>query len=301
LPPPTTYSSLPDPDTIHLLRLPGGEVGLRSVFKDGDGSPRFVLPLPENEIESDPGLSYLVINECRGGCEYQTRRFLDAHLEPDDLFIDVGAHWGLFTLTAASCHPGKVAVLAIEADPHNTDRLRRSIAHNQLTGQVEVLPCAVGAKAGTANLVGGLGTMGHSLEGAAYTPDLQPPTTPPSHVVPVQTLDQILADRPALADKRVFLKVDVEGSEVDVLEGARALLASGRVAAMVIEKGKTYQADPALSAFGAMLDRVRAQGFQCFHFKGHQQPGPLLPYELSNQDCDVVCLSSRLKPLPHYE
>ena len=290
-----------DQTTINLLKLPDGEVGLQSVFKNDDGTSRFVLPLPTDLIENDPGIRYLVINESRGGCEYQTRRFLDAHLGPADLFIDVGAHWGLFTLTAASCHPDELTVLAIEPDPHNVARLHKSIAHNKLTEQVEVLPCAVGAKAGTANLVGGLGTMGHSLEGAAYTTDLQPPTTPPSHVVPVQTLDQILADRPALADKRVFLKVDVEGSEVDVLEGARALLASGRVAAMVIEKGKTYQADPALSAFGAMLDRVRAQGFQCFHFKGHQQPGPLLPYELSNQDCDVVCLSSRLKPLPHYE
>jgi len=294
---------LPDQTTINLLKLPDGEVGLQSVFKNADGTPRFVLPLPADliDIENDLGIRYLVMNESRGGCEYQTRRFLDAHLGPADLFIDVGAHWGLFTLTAASRHPDELTVLAIEPDPHNVARLHKSITHNTLTEQVEVLSCAVGATTGTANLVGGMGTMGHSIEGVAYSPEDQPQMPPPTCTVAVETLDHILAERPALAHKTIFLKVDVEGLEIDVLAGAENLLASSRLAALVIEKGKTYQAGPALVGFGNMLVRLRAQGFECFCFEGHNHPGPLIPYELSPEDCDVVCLSPQLKPLPRYE
>ncbi len=294
---------MPDQTTINLLKLPDGEVGLQSVFKNADGTPRFVLPLPADliEIENDLGIHYLVINESRGGCEYQTRRFLDAHLGPADLFIDVGAHWGLFTLTAASRHPGELTVLAIEPDPHNVTRLHKSIAYNKLTAQVEVLPCAVGATTYTASLIGGMGSMGHSIEGRAYTPENKLHMPPPTCTVAVETLDHILAERPALADKNMFLKVDVEGLEIDVLAGAADLLSSGRLAALVIEKGKTYQAGPPLAGFGNMLDKLRAQGFGCFRFGGHNHPGPLIPYRLSPEDCDVVCLSPQLKPLPRYE
>jgi FkbM family methyltransferase len=285
-----------------MVKLADGEVGLRSVFKKADGSPRFLIPLPPKLISDDPGIKYMAINEgLSGGCEYQTRRFLDAHLGADDLFIDVGAHWGLFTLTVASLHPGALSVIAVEADPYNVTRLIKSIQLNRLGEQIEIIPCAIGAGAGTAELIGGRGTMGHSVGGVSYLASDSTNIPPATVSVPVMTLDAIIADRPSLAHKPVFLKVDVEGFEIDVLRGAADLIASGRIKAMVIEKGKAYTRDPALADFGKMLDGLKDNGFACYRFKGHNHPGPLIPYELSQEDCDIVAISADITPLPHYE
>ena len=286
---------------IEFEQLSNGEVGLRSVFKKADGTPRFILPLPPQMIESDAGVRYMVVSEAlHGGCEYQTRRFFDAHLGPDDLFIDVGAHWGLFTLTAAGLHPAKLSVIAIEADPFNTFRLAKSVSFNGFAGQVEIMACALGADSGIAGLIGGKGTMGGSIDGVSYGAPDSGEAPPPSYSVPVLTLDYILSKRPELARKPVFLKVDVEGLEIEVLRGAAELIASGRLKAMVIEKGHAYDREPALSGFGAMVEGLAAQGFTVYRFKGHNHPGPLIPYELSADDCDIVCVADGIKPLAEY-
>jgi len=92
---------------------------LPSVFRDPKGDARFNLPIPKAFLK-DPAIKHLIEREARyGGFEYPTRAFFDAHLEPGDVFIDVGAHWGMLSLSAATRHPGEISVLAIEADPAN--------------------------------------------------------------------------------------------------------------------------------------------------------------------------------------
>jgi len=49
--------------------------------------------------------------------------------------------------------------------------------------------------------------------------------------VPIVTLDGLLAERPALQNRRVLVKIDIEGFEPQVIGGARELLQSGRIAA----------------------------------------------------------------------
>ena len=49
-----------------------------------------------------------------------------------------------------------------------------------------------------------------------------------------------------------------------------------------------------------MVDEIEAQGFTIYRFEGHNQPGPLLPYELTADDCDIVCVADGIEPLPAY-
>ena len=69
-----------------------------SAFTKPDGAPRFVMPIARRFL-ADAGVGYLARYETQhGGYEYPTRCFLDQHLQPGDVFIDVGAHWGLYAL-----------------------------------------------------------------------------------------------------------------------------------------------------------------------------------------------------------
>ena len=62
--------------------------------------------------------------------------------------------------------------------------------------------------------------------------------------VPIVTLDGLLAERPAPQDRRVLIKIDVEGFGPQVTAGARELLQSGRVAALVWENGRAFLEEP---------------------------------------------------------
>src|SRR5262249_16652811 len=106
---------------------------LRSAFVKSDGSPRFVMPIPRTFL-ADAGNGYLARHETQfGGYEHPTRLFLDQHLRPGDLFIDVGAHWGLYALTASTLFPGEIPVLAIEPEPENQRHLQEWIIRNGVT------------------------------------------------------------------------------------------------------------------------------------------------------------------------
>src|SRR5688500_14024452 len=97
---------------------------LPSAAKGPDGQSRFRVPLLKELINSDPGIRYLVSYESvYGGYEANSRQFFDEHLAPGDVFIDVGAHWGTFALSAATRYPGQISVIAIEAHPLNTTQL----------------------------------------------------------------------------------------------------------------------------------------------------------------------------------
>lgn len=58
--------------------------------------------------------------------------FLARHLRPGDVFLDVGAHIGLYSLAASRAVGRDGLVLAIEADPHTYRRLRRHLRANRI-------------------------------------------------------------------------------------------------------------------------------------------------------------------------
>jgi len=61
-----------------------------------NGDPRFHLGFP-TQLAADPGANCLVANELRGGYELPTRNLLERAIRRGDLFVDVGAHFGVFS------------------------------------------------------------------------------------------------------------------------------------------------------------------------------------------------------------
>lgn len=274
-----------------------GPLSLDAAFTDAAGAPRFRMTLPSGLLQ-DPGVRLLVLHEReRGGYEYPARRFLDAHLAEGDVFVDVGAHLGIFSLHAASLRRTGVRVLAIEPHPTNILQLLRTVGENNLVGAIEVVAGAAGAVAGTAPLFFN-STMGHSLRGLGLpqgAPDLGALT------VGVTPLDVLLAERPELAGRRLFLKIDVEGFEPEVVAGAEGLLASGRVAAVIWEYGIAFRSGERRQAALALEARLQAHGFRLFRFPHPTMGGPLVPFAPTFECCNVFALADGFEPLPLYD
>lgn len=274
-----------------------GPYRLPSVFRGTGGRPRFHLSIPQGLLQ-DPGVRLMLLHETeRSGYEYPARRFLDEHLHDGEVFIDVGAHLGMFALHAATLPAGRIDVLAIEAHPTNVIQLLRAVNENRLTERIEVISAAAGAEGGTAPLVFN-STMGHSLHGLGL-PDGAPKLG--RVTVAVLTLDRILAERPALHGRRVFLKIDVEGFEPEVIAGAGGLLASGRLAAVIWEYGMAFRHAERRAEMEAMCERFAAQGFRLFRFPHPTMGGPLLPFVATPECCNVFALAPDVEPCALYD
>ncbi len=256
-----------------------------SAFAKPDGHPRFVMPIPRRFL-ADAGVGYLVRHETQlGGYEYPTRLFLDQHLQPGDLFIDVGAHWGLYALTAATRWPGEVAVLAIEPEPENQRHLQDWIIRNGVAQNVTVVAAAAGAAEGTATFARN-STMGH----AVAEPGAKLPFG--SFAARMTTIDALLLQHPHLQERRTFLKIDVEGHEPEVIEGARTLIETRRVEAIIWERGRSYDAEPYRGRLMKMMERLSEFGYAHFRFPHETLGGPLLPYVFNHELVNVVSLGA---------
>lgn len=133
-------------------------------------------------------------------------------VEKDDVVIDVGAHVGFFTIKAAREAGKNGSVVAVEPEPNNAGFLAENVKLAGLNNVV-VLKEAAGARAEKAKLYlrGGTGRS-HSLirQGQDFIE------------VQVNKLDDVVS---RLGLKKVnFVKIDVEGAELDVLKGADRLL-----------------------------------------------------------------------------
>jgi FkbM family methyltransferase len=142
-------------------------------------------------------------------------------LSAGDLFLDGGAHVGLFTLVAASRVGPTGGVLAFEPAEPTRRLLAGNVALNRFEW-VEVRAEALGDEEGAREFVEFTGAAwGHSSFAPPSGLDAGNRTR-----VAVTTLDRVTA---ALDRARVRLvKLDVEGAEGAALRGARELLAAAR-------------------------------------------------------------------------
>lgn len=133
--------------------------------------------------------------------EAPERAFLAEHLGPGDVFVDVGANIGLYTVWLLAAVPGARAV-TFEPLPRLHARQSRNVALNGLTERVDARAEAVGP-------LGEL-TLYESSNAGATSPLLS--VGRKSLVVQARPLADALDGREPAA-----LKIDVEGYEADAL------------------------------------------------------------------------------------
>jgi FkbM family methyltransferase len=139
-------------------------------------------------------------------------------LTPGAVFFDVGANVGFFSLMAARCVGPTGRVVAFEPIPTHAASIRSNAELNGLS--IEVIEAAVGDRHGGRTR---LWVSQHPGGSTISTTDVPPDVT--GHIdVEQVTLDGLL-DRGQLPVPSV-MKIDVEGAELSVLQGAANLLSS---------------------------------------------------------------------------
>jgi FkbM family methyltransferase len=150
--------------------------------------------------------------------EFAEMGFVLHLLRANDLFLDVGANIGSYTILAASVC--RARVIAFEPDPDTARVLRRNIAINHLSALADVREAALGGIHGQIAFTVGLDTMNR----------VAGPDDESVQIVPIRRLDDIPdAETPTL------IKMDVEGFEEQVLSGASRILGSPSLLAVQSE------------------------------------------------------------------
>ena len=175
-------------------------------------------------------------------------------LQGKDLFVDIGANCGLYSLIAAKAG---VPVLAVEPNRLNYLRLKQNIEHNRFAN-IQPHALALSDKPGRAALYGG-------GEGASLLRNWGGMTNTYAQEVEVDTLDNLLASRSGLGD--ILIKVDVEGHEPAVLSGARGLLAREKAPTWIIEHSFRENQDGGVNPrFLDLFELFWNAGYQCLTF-----------------------------------
>jgi len=146
---------------------------------------------------------------------------------------------------------GGGGVLALEPIPSTFRHLARNIMVNGLGGYIEALNVGVGAASGRLCFTADADTVNHVLSEGETQVDVVD--------VPVHSLDDLLADR-----RPTIMKIDVEGYESYVLEGAEAVLNRPDLLAIIIElngSGKRYGVDDV-----GIHQKLLSKGFETFRY-----------------------------------
>jgi len=207
-----------------------------------------VFPIDSHKIrfsKSAMGL-YLFANR---NDRKEEREFLKDILRTDDIVVDVGANVGTLSIPAAlHCSGGKV--VSIEAHPATVGFLKENIALNKLTNIIAI-HTAVGNKEGSiffsdeAN--DDQNKISQNQEGIS---------------VPIQTLDKLLAEHHI--ETITLLKIDVEGYEKFVLEGAASVLrGTNAVFFEAWDKSFAYYN----YSFSDVYDLLTDMGFSVYRFQ----------------------------------
>jgi FkbM family methyltransferase len=188
-----------------------------------------------------------------GVYEIATLDVIRDFLREDSVCIDVGSHNGSMALFAAKV-ASRGKVLAFEPVKELFNRIRENVELNHL-GNVVPINLALGATQTTRTIYVNFNNRGMSslikndAESYAHTQKVR-----------VDTLDnQVKRNKAGRVD---IIKIDVEGSELDVLKGARDTITKNKPVLIV-------EHDPGTESTRQVLDYLNELGFYTIHILQH--------------------------------
>jgi FkbM family methyltransferase len=193
-----------------------------------EGPRRVAIAGRRWRVAGDPGDTYFqwAATHAKGMAEIHAVAAAVLPADGTGVALDIGANIGMTALVLGALVP-RGRVVAVEPSPRTAAALRETLALNRMAGRVAVEQCAVSSAPGEAAFHADAGHSAGSKLVTEGTMDLARLASAPV-TVPVTTLDALVA---AHALPRLDLvKVDVEGFEGEVLDGAAVTIARHRPA-----------------------------------------------------------------------
>lgn len=203
---------------------------------------KFTMPLPKEpvwikttfgfQVKVDPFLDKGVERSLFyfGTYEPGTLNIMQSILKPGDTFVDVGANIGLMTLRAANLVGGEGKVYAFEPNPKTNEILRENIQKNNLFN-VQVESFALGSEIKEAIIY----DRWDANRGAASL--IKPEFETTSTSIMQTTFDDYFKN----INQVNLIKIDVEGFELEVLNGAMQTLTNPEAPMLIIECSSTRE------------------------------------------------------------
>jgi FkbM family methyltransferase len=191
----------------------------------------------------------LTVNIYTGLYEFPDMGFLLHFLRAEDLFVDIGANVGSYSILACSAVGARG--VAFEPVPSTYKRLVENIRLNHLDERVKCINKGVGAQQGTITFTSDSDTTNHVLAPGEQSSN--------KVTVDVTSLDTVLqGECPSL------IKIDVEGFETPVLDGAQETLENPTLDAVIMElngSGSRYGFEET-----KILDMMINKGFRTYSY-----------------------------------
>lgn len=197
-----------------LLSVARWQIGSRLLGK------RVIVPwVEDSKFIVGAGETGLTGNLYAGFMEYQDMLFLLHALRPDEIFVDVGANIGAYTILASKV-VGSHSI-SFEPLPETAEKLRQQVRLNGIEDLVDVMNTGVSDKKGSLFFTNNADTVNKvSLSGESEN------TT---------CVDVVVLDEELDKNQNYFFKIDVEGFEFNVLNGSSEILSSPNTRALIIE------------------------------------------------------------------
>jgi FkbM family methyltransferase len=202
---------------------------LKSRFSSGDVQFNWVN---KAKILASTGETGVTGNIYCGLHEFSDMAFLLHVLRPGDLFVDIGANVGSYTVLASASIGAKT--ICFEPIPLTYTRLISNIEVNNMEHKVTAHNVALADEPGELTFSTDQNCMNHVIADHE--------SSPASVIVQVCTLDEYIKEAPFL------IKIDVEGYEMPALRGAVSTLSNQDLCAVILElngSGKRYGFDDA--------------------------------------------------------
>jgi FkbM family methyltransferase len=182
-----------------------------------------------------------------GLSDFSDMAFVLHTLTPQDLFIDIGANSGSYTVLACGFIGSRG--YCFEPVPSSYSRLLDNLLINKLQSRVTALNVGLSDQEQEILFSRDYGTGNHALADHE--------TNTPSIRVPVCTLDSVLS-----AESPSMIKIDVEGYETKALAGAKETLSKPSLHSIIMElngSGSRYGFDEE-----KILETMRDYGFRTY-------------------------------------
>jgi FkbM family methyltransferase len=158
-----------------------------------------------------------ILNICPRACNFaqvesDVYAYLRANIRPGDTVLDVGAYLGVYAMLSARQAGPQGRVIAFEPTTTSLPFLHRHLVMNGLQNRVRVLACAVGRRSGVVEFYEHTDAYRNSV-------GVQDPHAPSGAVirVPMLSIDEACAMFDLQPD---LIRIDVQGLEAEVLQGA---------------------------------------------------------------------------------